>query len=98
MRIALSLEHGDEVSGTWIMDDGTKCFWSEGRSSGIVCVLPNRDVLDIPVWAMDASKAEHPAHTELIDLLIESTEEGPDPIESRAMTPAEEAEHEAARK
>ena len=94
MRIKTSLEHSDTVSGTWIMDDGTKCYWTEGRSTGIICVKPNGEVLDIPVYAMGDHRDDAP---ELIDLLIKSSEEGPNPVETREMTEAEEAEHAAAR-
>ena len=95
MKIKTSLVHSDEVSGTWIMDDGTRCYWSEGRSSGIICVRPDGEIMDIPVYAMDDYRDDAP---ELVDLLIKSTEEGPDPDESREMTELEEIEHEAARK
>jgi hypothetical protein len=40
MKVIQVLHHGDEVSGTWIMDDSTKCFWTEGDSP-MVCVFPN---------------------------------------------------------
>ena len=54
----------------------------------------NGEVLDIPVYAMGDHRDDAP---ELIDLLIKSSEEGPNPVETREMTEAEEAEHAAAR-
>jgi hypothetical protein len=94
MRIETALEHSDTVSGTWVMDDGTKCYWSEGRSSTIVCVRPDGEVIDIPCSHIDSYKDQAP---ELVTILIESIEGGPDPEECRMMTPEEEAEHKAAR-
>ena len=97
MKIKTALEHSDECSGTWIMSDGTKCHWTEGRSSSIVCVLPDATVLAIPVSDLEYSKEDYPGHEELINLIIQSSEEGPDPEEVRAMTTEEEAEFETAR-
>lgn len=94
MRITLALDHSDEVSGTWIFEDGSKAYWTEGRSSCILCVLPDGRELDVPCWAMDDYRDEAPA---LIDALIDATENGPDAIAHRAMTPGEEAEHDTAR-
>lgn len=94
MRITLALDHSDEVSGTWIFEDGTKAFWTEGRSSAVIAILPDGRGLEIPAHAMDDHRDEAPA---FIDALIEATENGPDAIAHRMMTPAEEIEHDMAR-
>jgi len=97
MQIQTALEHSDEASGTWIMNDGTKCHWTEGRSSSIVCVLPDGKTLDMEAARLDSYLEEEPQHADLITTLIEATENGPDTEEWRAMTPAEETEHKQAR-
>ncbi len=97
MHIVTVLEHSDECSGTWITSDGTKCYWTEGRSSSIICILPNGKKLDIPAATIERYKKDHPEHAELIDLLIDTMDNGPDAQEWAAMTPEQEQEHENAR-
>lgn len=38
---ALSLCHPDTVSGTTILDDGTRVYWTEGRSSPVLIRYPD---------------------------------------------------------
>lgn len=92
MKITTVLQHSDEVSGTYILDDGTKCFWTEGRSSLIVCRRPDGTLIDFPASRIESLRDKYP---ELADCLSAAMEEGVD-AEYRAMTPAEEAEHFAA--
>ena len=82
-------------TGTWIMDDGTKCYWSEGRSSWINCIRPDGSREDLPAALMAHDWPD--ADQELVACLVESMENGPDAEDWRMMTPDEEAEHEAVR-
>lgn len=41
MKITLLLVHPDEVSGTFIFDDGVKLFFGEGPCSGVTIAHPN---------------------------------------------------------
>jgi hypothetical protein len=91
VKIKLALEHSDEVSGTWIMDDGTRCYWSEGRSSLINCIRPDGSRMDFPCLPLSTSDAE------LVACLTDTLENGPDSEDWRMMTPSEEAEHDAVR-
>lgn len=93
MQIATVLEHSDTVSGTWITDDGTKCHWTEGRSSWITCVRPDGSTIEFPASGIEDLRDDDPA---LVDCLSAAMEEGVD-AEYRVMTPAEEAEHRASR-
>jgi hypothetical protein len=79
------LMHPDEVSGTTILGDGTKCHWTEGRSSFVTVAHPDGRKERIP------SASTHP-----IILAINKVDEvGADEV--RQMTPNEEAEWETAR-
>jgi len=83
MKIVKVLNHSDEVSGTFLMEDGSKAFWTEGRSSETVIHHPDGRVEMIPA----AEAAEY-----------DFGENGPDEdCEIRCMTPAEESEWETAR-
>lgn len=103
MHIVTVLEHSDECSGTWITNNGTKCHWTEGRSSDIICILPNGKKLEILASTLIAGqfieryKKAHPENAELIDLLIDTMDNGPNAQEWAAMTPEQEQEHEKAR-
>ena len=64
MKTVITYHHPDGVSGITIMDDGTKAYWTEGRSSTITVVHPNSDQEVIgpwgnhPVWdALNANNA-----------------------------------------
>jgi hypothetical protein len=92
-KITTVLEHSDTVSGTYILDDGTKCYWSEGRSSEIICELPDGGCTEFPVCGIEDLRLDAP---ELVDCLADAMENGVD-AEYRAMTPNEEVEHQAAR-
>lgn len=94
MQVTKSLYHPDEVSGTWEMSDGTKVFWTEGRSSHMVAISPDGTSYDIPPYAMEDCRDENP---ELIDALIDATENGIDATEDRMMTDAETQEWEDGR-
>lgn len=39
----LITNHEDGVSGTTVLSDGSKYFWTEGRSSDVYAVMPNGD-------------------------------------------------------
>lgn len=41
IRAVITLTHSDSVSGTTIFDDGTKAFWTEGRSAWTVLLRPD---------------------------------------------------------
>ena len=90
MKIKTVLEHSDEVSGTWVLEDGTKCYWTEGRSSSVVCVKPDGSTLKAPVFAMDGLAKEEP---EIAKCLIQASDEGADADEYLPMTMEEEQEH-----
>ena len=82
MKDALWLNHSDEISGTTIMEDGTKVHWTEGRSSEMAVIGPDRT----RTW----KRADDPSNP---DVMYD-----PSPgVEIRSMTEAEEAEWEAAR-
>lgn len=96
MKIKTVLEHSDEVSGTWVMCDGTKCHWTEGRSSTMVCVLPSGESLSVDCGRINRLSPIGGDHAELIGVIVEAMDNGPDAEEWRAMTPEEEAEHDKA--
>ena len=77
----LTTTHSDEVSGCTILHDGTKVYWTEGRSSTLIVI------------ANDGTRTELNAGIEspLVDLLNEIAETGNEP--QRPMTDAEEAEY-----
>lgn len=41
LKVAMTANHSDEVSGTSILNDGTKVFWSEGRSEHCQILYPD---------------------------------------------------------
>jgi hypothetical protein len=85
MKEAKVLNHGNlGIGGTTIMDDGTKCHWTEGRSSRMVIVSPDGTKTILAVYDDEARP-----------YLMEDGVD--DSVEIRMMTPAEEAEWEAAR-
>lgn len=75
----------DECSGITILDDGTKAYWTEGRSTDVVIRHPDGRTERLPVYI------PHP----LLAKLERLDEEGHD--EYLEATEAEEAEWEAAR-
>ncbi len=78
------LTHSDEVSGITVLADGTRCYWTEGRSSDIAVVKLDGTQLNItPDYG---TKEEEAIHAEMV--VIEAC--GAD--ENRQMTPGEEAE------
>ena len=82
MKDALWLNHSDEISGTTIMEDGTKVHWTEGRSSKMAVIGP------------DGTRTWRRAD----DINNPNVMYDPSPgVEIRDMTKAEEAEWEAAR-
>lgn len=48
------LSHPDEVSGTTIFPDGTKCHWTEGRSSTCYFILPDGKKINCNAWGINA--------------------------------------------
>lgn len=79
------LSHSDEVSGTTVLDDGTRVYWTEGRSSDTVARLPDGQRLVLSCTSV------HP----LLAALDRLEQEGAD--EHRKMTPEEEHEWAQAR-
>ena len=79
----------DEVSGTSIWDDGTKVFWSEGRSSIAIFNLPDGRIIRIPSNGYPGITDEEMA------LLQKQSEFEALGLEQRAMTSAEESEWES---
>lgn len=77
------LTHSDEASGTTILPDGTKLYWTEGWSDTVIRYPDGRTETVMPHEVED-----HP----LIDALV-----SPDYDEMRVMTPVEEEENEQAR-
>ena len=92
MRITETLAHSDEVSGTYVADDGTKCHWTEGRSSWITCVRPDGTKIEFPAAGTADLREDDP---DLCDALIDAIENGV--ADGRAMTTEEEEEWTAAR-
>lgn len=78
MKPIITLNHPDEVSGLTIMDDGTKAYWTEGRSSTIKVVYPNGEIRDIEQFEDDP-----------INEILDGENFG----SIRAMTEAEEIEY-----
>lgn len=82
MKDVLWLNHSDDVSGTVVMDDGTKVYWTEGRSSRMAIISPD----GVRTWR----RAD--------DITNPDAVYTPSPdVEIRSMTPTEEAEWEEAR-
>lgn len=77
-----TLTHSDECSGTSILDDGTKVFWSEGYSDTVV-VYP--DGKTERVWWEDRKR--HPIVSSPAAMDIHE--------DCRQMTPDEEKEHDS---
>jgi len=86
MGILLFLYHSDEVSGIYIMDDGTKIYWSEGRSSYMDIISPDGHRSHLCVGD------PHP----LNEFIQKAVEEGAYKAE-RQMTKAEELEYDIIR-
>jgi len=86
MRIVELHGHSDTCSGVYILDDGTRIHWSEGRSS------------EIDVIRSDGRRERHPVwkSSPMVDFISKSEESG-DTGEYRPMTPLEEAYHDAIR-
>lgn len=55
MKAVLTINMLDDVSGTTIFDDGTKAFWSEGRSSSVYYITAAGERWSEPVWVTDPS-------------------------------------------
>ena len=85
----INLIHPDEVSGTSIWNDGTKVYWSEGRSSIAVFDLPDGRIIRIPSNGYPGITDEEMA------LLQKQSEFEALGLEQRAMTSAEESEWES---
>ena len=86
MKIVEMHTHSDTCSGLYIMEDGTRVHWSEGRSSEIDVIHPDGRHTRHPV------SKPHPIVTH-----IAAAEERGDTGEWRNMTPVEEAYHDAIR-
>lgn len=92
IRGIITLNHSDGVSGTTIMSDGTKAFWSEGRSADVNMLRPDGEWEEASAGDPIHRGIEHPIWTLLND----------DDVEKaygvhRAMTECEEHEHNVAR-
>jgi len=88
--MSVILNHSDDVSGTTIFDDGTKMYWTEGRSSSAVVIFTNGRRLEICL--------AHPENDEERRLLaIEEEIEVNGADEYRTMTSEEEEEWYVAR-
>ena len=87
-----SLSHSDSVSGTYILDDGTKCYWTEGRSSFVTVVKPDGTRTEMSV----ARLPDDPWLREVF-LNMNQLEEEDGWDEAREMTPVEEKEWAKAR-
>lgn len=83
------LTHPDEVSGTTILSDGVKIYWTEGRSSRMMVVKPDGSKMWAPV---NGGSPEQQAY---FDREQQVEEDGADI--HREMTPAEEKEWDTAR-
>ncbi len=77
------LYHSDTVSGTTILDDDTRVYWTEGASTAVIMRGTVREVVD--------AQSDHP-----ILMRPEIAENRVD--ETRAMTAEEEAEWASARR
>lgn len=81
--MSMTLCHSDECSGTTILDDGTKVYWTEGYSDAYI-VYPDgrRETVN--------AHSKHPIlmRPELLEVMTDA---------SRTMTEAEEAEWAIAR-
>jgi hypothetical protein len=86
MRIVELHGHSDEMSGLYVLDDGTRIHWSEGRVSEIDVIRPDGRRERHPVWKPSP----------LVDF-ISKAEQGGETGEYRRMTPIEEAYHDAIR-
>lgn len=76
------LSHPDEVSGTYILEDGRKIYWTEGRSSSVLVCWPGGSYER--VWPNDP---KHPVWS------IPVIKDGPKPEDvCRSMTKNEEKE------
>ena len=81
--MATVLTHSDESSGTTILDDGTKLYWTEGYSDTVIVYPDGRREVVGPFQVED-----HPLVDEIVD---------PGADDMRQMTKAEEEENERAR-
>ena len=86
MEHVITLHHSDECSGTTILRNGTKLYWTEGYSP-VVIVYPSGGRIE----SVDPFGSRH----WVIDALLRLSELGLEP--ARPMTPQEEAEHDATR-
>lgn len=88
LRIVLTVSSRDEVSGTSTFSDGTKAYWTEGRSSSVKFRYaseagPGSTVVE---WISNALQEEAAGiHMNLLG--------GDEYGACREMTPAEENEH-----
>ena len=85
------LSHSDEVSGTTVFANGTKVYWTEGRSSNVVVRHPNGTLESFHSGGIRATSFQQA----ILDKENEIEENGADV--RRDMTPAEEKEWEQAR-
>lgn len=79
-KIVETMTLADEVSGIYVFDDGTRLYWTEGRSSTAVAELPDGQVVRISVGRPADEWAQY----------VEADEDGDVGI-VRTATPAEEA-------
>jgi hypothetical protein len=50
VKTILTLQHPDTVSGTSIFDDGTKVYWTEGRSSDVAILTAEGKRYRVGPW------------------------------------------------
>ncbi len=75
--------HSDSESGTTILDDGTRVYWTSGASEAVIMRDGRKEVID--------AQSDHP-------ILLMPQLAGNEVDECRMMTAEEEAEWEAARR
>lgn len=88
LRIIATWNHSDGVSGTSVFSDGTKAYWSEGRSEHIQLLRANGE--DVYTSAYKGEEHYSDPYVKLLN--------GDDYGTCREMTDVEELEHSMARR
>ena len=84
LKIVATWSHSDGVSGTSLFSDGTRAYWTEGRSSSVVYISN-----DGQTASEEVSNFEGSDHLDLLN--------GDEYGLQRQMTPFEEMEHDYVR-
>lgn len=91
MKVKAELQHTDEISGMWIMDDGTKCYWSESGSDSVIIMPCGKRIVVEAYTSIEEYRDQ--LGDDLTNVIADATNNGSIADECRTMTDEEEREY-----